>query len=123
VESEASKINNAKVPYLQGGGHQRKISSQERVTPMDCSGAVSRALGIDPRVSRQFTKFGSPGEAPQGKGITVYANSTHVLMRIGDRFWGTSQSNPGGGAGWIPAAKVSRAYLKGFAARHMKASL
>jgi hypothetical protein len=29
---------------------------------MDCSGAVSAALGIDPRVSGDFVTWGSPGD-------------------------------------------------------------
>jgi hypothetical protein len=58
--------------------------------------------------------WGSPGDGGS-TGITRYANRTHVLQR---RFWGTSRSNPGGGAGWIEGG-VSPS-LSGFTARHMK---
>jgi len=122
AKRRADKIDKAKVPYKWGGGHGAKVSLKGGVIPMDCSGAVSAVLGINPRVSGQFEKFGSPGAAPGGKGITIYANPEHVLMQIDGRFWGTSKSNPGGGAGWIPASKVSKEYLSRFTVRHMKRS-
>ena len=78
--------------------------------PLDCSAAVSKVLGIDPRVSGDFERFGSPGRAPKG-GVTIYANKGHVLMEIGGRFWGTSKSNPNGGAGrtgWRSPPALSR---------------
>ena len=115
VKAEADRIDAAGVPYLWGGGHGGKQARGSKVTPLDCSGAVSRVLGINPRVSGQFESWGKAGE---GKNITVYANGTHVLMKIGGQFWGTSGSNPGGGAGWIPASAVSKAYLSKFKARH-----
>lgn len=123
AKQRAEKINNAKVPYKWGGGHGGKVSLKDGVIPMDCSGAVSAVLGINPRVSGQFTKFGSPGRAPGGKGITLYANSGHILMEIDGRFWGTSKSNPGGGAGWIPRSQISSGYLSKFTARHLKRSV
>jgi hypothetical protein len=87
------------------------------VIPMDCSGAVSAALGIDPRVSGDFVTWGSPGDGGS-TGVTIYANKTHVLMKINGRFWGTSRSNPGRGPGWIEGG-VPAGYLSGFTARHM----
>jgi hypothetical protein len=113
VEAEANKIDRAQVPYLWGGGHQRKIGRNEKVTPMDCSGAVSRLLGLNPMVSGQFAKWGKPG---RGKNITIWANNEHVLVEIGGKFWGTSQSNPGGGAGWID--NPGKSYLSRFTPRH-----
>jgi hypothetical protein len=74
-------------------------------------------LRIDPRVSGEFQKFGKPGVDP--KGVTIYANRRHVLMSIAGHFFGTSASNPEGGAGWIPKSQISPAYLKGFVARHL----
>lgn len=118
VIEEADKIDKAKVPYLWGGGHGARQERGSKVTPLDCSGAVSRALGLDPRVSGQFTKWGRPGRAPGGRGVTVYANSGHVLMEVNGRFWGTSQSNPGGGPGWIPRSQITPQYLSRFTARH-----
>lgn len=117
VTQRASAIDAQKLPYKWGGGHGGQTKLHDAV-PLDCSGAVSKALGIDPRVSGQFTTWGRPGRAPKGKGVTIYANGTHVLMEVNGRFWGTSGSNPGGGAGWIPRAKITPQYLAGFTARH-----
>lgn len=116
IEAEANHIDAAQVPYLWGGGHQAKQKRGSKVTPLDCSGAVSRLLGINPRVASQFKTWGRPG---RGKDFTIYAKDTHVLVEIGGHFWGTSEANPGGGAGWIPRSQISAAYLKGFTARHI----
>jgi hypothetical protein len=116
LKQQMKTIDAAHVPYLWGGGHQAKqVSPHARVAPLDCSGAVSRALGIDPRVASQFKAWGAPGA---GKRVTIYAKDTHVLMEVDGHFWGTSQTNPGGGAGWIKRSALSPAYLKGFTARH-----
>lgn len=114
VKAEADHIDQAKVPYAWGGGHGKAQSAGSKVTPLDCSGAVSRVLGVNPRVSGQFEKWGKPGRGA----VTVYANARHVLMEIDGHFWGTSKSNPGGGAGWIPRGQISPAYLRQFKARH-----
>lgn len=115
ITAEAERINDAKVPYLWGGGHAAKQPRGSKVTPLDCSGAVSRVLGINPRVSGQFETFGETG---RGDHVTIYANSKHVLMEVDGHFWGTSPTNPGGGAGWIPRSAISPGYLKNFTARH-----
>lgn len=112
---EAERIDKAKLPYQWGGGHDRKRGPKDDLVPLDCSGAVSQVLGLDPRVSGAFENWGKPGK---GKYVTVYANSEHVLMEINGRFWGTSKSNPGGGAGWIPSDKVTKDYLSRFTVRH-----
>ena len=117
ARQRAETINAWQKPYLWGGGHAGKVDLK-KAQPLDCSGAVSAVLGINPRVSGQFTTWGRPGRAPGGKGVTIYANKEHVLMEIDGRFFGTSKSNPGGGAGWIPRGQVSREYLRGFTARH-----
>lgn len=110
--AEANRIDAAKMPYKWGGGHAKKLIRGRDLTPLDCSGAVSQILGINPRVSGAFVKWGQPG---RGKNVTIYANSTHVFMEIDGHFWGTSRSNPAGGAGWIPAGNVN---VSGFTARH-----
>jgi hypothetical protein len=106
-----------KVPYLWGGGHGSIAKVGDRV---DCSGFVSAVLGIDtPMVSGALAGWGKPGK---GRHVTVYANDGHVLMSIRDprskkvRWFGTSRSNPGGGAGEISQPDAS--YLSGFTARH-----
>lgn len=116
---EAQRINDARVPYQWGGGHGGRQARGSKVTPLDCSGAVSRVLGIDPRVASQFKSFGSPGRAPGGKGITIYAKDDHVLMEINGHLFGTSRSNPGGGAGWVKRSELPAGYLSRFTARHL----
>lgn len=118
LKAAANKIDAQHLPYSWGGGHAAKTAPGAGV-PLDCSGAISSVVGINPRVASEFKTFGSPGAAPGGKGVTIYASSGHVLMEIDGHFFGTSHSNPGGGAGWIPRAAISPEYLKGFTARHL----
>lgn len=116
IVREADRVDKAKVPYLWGGGHNARQIRGSKVTPLDCSGAVSRILGVNPMVSGEFAKWGAPGA---GKKLTIYANGEHVLVYVKGRgFWGTSKANPGGGAGWIPREKISAAYLSKFTKRH-----
>lgn len=112
----AATIDAKRLPYQWGGGHGGKVDPA-KATPLDCSGAVSAVLGINPRVSGDFAKWGKPG-AGDGKGVVVYSSPKHVLMSIGGKFFATSASNPGGGAGWVPKSKITPEYLKGFTARH-----
>lgn len=114
--ARANVINAQHLPYEWGGGHAGKTALRDPV-PLDCSGAVSKVLGIDPRVSGQFASWGSPGDGGN-HGVTIYSNSHHVLMKIDGHFFGTSATNPGGGAGWIKQSAISPSYLKGFTARH-----
>lgn len=115
LKQTAQTINSKSLPYKWGGGHQGKVTNPD--TPVDCSGAVSEVLGINPLVAAQFASWGKAGG---GKRVTIYAakNGSHVIMNIDGHFFGTSSTNPGGGAGWIPQADVSPAYLKNFVARH-----
>jgi hypothetical protein len=107
----ASRMNRKHMPYVLGGGH----GNPKATGPWDCSGAISRLFRINPRVSGQFMAWGKPGK---GKHVTVYANSGHVFAEINGKFFGTSRSNPGGGAGWIPASQMSPSYLAQFTKRH-----
>lgn len=126
---KADSIDSKKYPYVWGGGHARSGRPDGGIpggpgggvglTGYDCSGAVAAVLGIDPRHSSQFEQWGKAGRARGGRGVTVYANNTHVLMEINGRFWGTSGANPRGGAGWIPRSKVPTSYLANFTARHL----
>lgn len=109
VTARADKLDAEKRPYLYGGGHAGDSWS------LDCSAAVAAALGVDVRTSGEFEKFGQPGK---GKNVTIYANDGHVLMEVNGHFWGTSQSNPDGGPGWIKRADIPASYLKNFTARH-----
>lgn len=115
IFERAAALDAQHLPYVLGGGHSAGIHDVSTVGPVDCSGAVSAVLGVDARVSGAFEAW---GEAGPGKYVTVYANEAHVLMEINGHFFGTSASNPGGGAGWIPRGKLSEAYLARFTARH-----
>lgn len=125
----ANRIDAKTYPYVWGGGHANSGRPDGGVpggpgggrglTGYDCSGAVAAVLGVDARHSSQFAKWGKPGRAKGGRGVTVYANNTHVLMEINGRFFGTSGANPQGGAGWIPRSKVPTSYLSNFTARHL----
>lgn len=112
--SRANTINSKHLPYQWGGGHAGKVNPRT-TGPLDCSGAVSAVLGVNPRVASQFEKWGSAG---RGKRLTIYAKGDHTIMEIDGHFFGTSHENPGGGAGWIPHEKVSKQYLAQFVARH-----
>lgn len=112
IFERAVKINRQHRPYVWGGGHG---PVPDMNGPWDCSGAVSALLGVSPRVSGQFAQWGRPG---RGKHVTIWANSGHVLAEINGKFWGTSHSNPGGGAGWIPRGVINQGYLSAFTARH-----
>jgi hypothetical protein len=108
---KALKWERRKVPYQWGGGH---ASIAKPGQPVDCSGFVSAVLGLKhPLVSGELAHWGKPGP---GRHITVYANDGHTFLRIGRRWFGTSRSNPGGGAGEIP--RPSASYLAQFTARH-----
>jgi hypothetical protein len=106
----ANKIDSKQYSYRWGGGHDANFTG-----PYDCSGAVSAVLHaaglLDrPMVSGDFTRYGSPGRGA----VTIYANSGHVYMSIKGRYFGTSRSNPGGGAGWFDGAPRA-----GFAVVHV----
>lgn len=115
VVKRANVVNDKHLPYLWGGGHGAKVNNVHKATPVDCSGAVSEALHINPRVSGDLANWGKPGA---GKNVTIYANGTHTFLEINGHFWGTSSSNPGGGAGWIPKSNFDQAYLSTFTKRH-----
>jgi hypothetical protein len=109
--ARAEKVEGRHPVYLWGGGHGAEPAPLGE--PVDCSGFVAQILNVTPRVSGQFAQFGEPGA---GRQVTIYANSEHVLIKVGSRWYGTSHSNPGGGAGRI--APPSEAYLAAFVKRH-----
>jgi len=115
VVQRANTIDAKHMPYLWGGGHAGGKVNPRKTGPLDCSGAVSAVLGINTRVSGELASWGRPG---RGKHVTIYANPTHTLMEINGHFFGTSGTNKGGGAGWIPRSAISADYLKNFTARH-----
>lgn len=97
----AKELEKAKLPYVWGGGHG---DPQSRPTGggLDCSGAVSYVLnkmGVM-KGSLVSGEMGSVLEPGPGA-VTVFYNPVHTFMRIGNRYFGTSSTNPGGGAGFI----------------------
>ncbi len=102
--SLANAFDRANEPYVWGGGHGDFLTSP---TGVDCSGAVSAILHAGgllqgaPMVSGALMNWGRP--ASGGEPLVVYANPGHTVMSLNGRTFGTSGSNPGGGAGWINA--------------------
>jgi peptidoglycan hydrolase-like protein with peptidoglycan-binding domain len=97
MAAKANEITRRHYAYSWGGGHNSSFSG-----PYDCSGAVSAVLhsaGLlgEPLVSGDFMRWGRPGRGV----VTIYASPSHVYMSIRGRFFGTSYSNPGGGAAWF----------------------
>lgn len=120
--SRANAINAKHYNYEWGGGHNPGNAPTHGIghgsgagVGFDCSGVVSKLFGINPKVASQFEGFGQSGK---GRYVTVYANGTHTFLEINGHFFGTSSTNPGGGAGWIPRGAMPASYLKGFVARH-----
>lgn len=111
----ANAIDARHFPYRWGGGHQS--SPAPWMVPYDCSGLISALVqhsgwkDIPTMVSGGFEQVGQPGP---GK-FSILANAEHVYSVIGGKAFGTSDSNPGGGAGWIS----EYTYRPGFTVRHL----
>jgi len=123
--SMMNQIAGHKYNYEWGGGHNVGFQPTAGVghgsgpgVGYDCSGAISAILHAAgmlraPLVASQFMSYGQPG--PGGKNdLTIYASPGHVFAELGGRFFGTSMSNPGGGAGWF-----QRAQTAGYTIRHV----
>jgi hypothetical protein len=115
VTDRINKVSAQKLPYAWGGGHGAKPQTPGDGVAVDCSGFVSSVLGINPRVSGAMGSVGKPG---RGR-VNIYYNGEHTLMEVNGHFAGTSATNPGGGAGWIPRSAISPQYLKRFQVRHL----
>lgn len=115
--ARAIRWDRARASYLYGGGHAVLARPGQAV---DCSGFTSGVVlrrGKRPLTSGAFVGWGKPG---RGRNVTVLANGGHVLFAIRQgrrwRWFATSYSNPGGGAGEI--ARPSAAYQSAYAKRH-----
>jgi cell wall-associated NlpC family hydrolase len=127
--AEASRIDALHLPYVWGGSHGQSPTPPNG--PFDCSSAVSHLL--------QVGGFGNPtmdtaalahwGEPGPGRLVTIhvkpYGSQAHTFIEFmpgvtppGERYWGTSFANQGGGPGWIPENAISGDYLTGFQLRH-----
>lgn len=108
--SLANAFDRADEPYVWGGGHGGFLTQP---TGTDCSGAVSAILHAGgllqgaPMTSGSLMSWGksATGREP----LVVYANPHHTVMSLNGKTFGTSGSNPNGGAGWIGAPGASLA--------------
>lgn len=118
----ADNLDKAEIPYG-ASSHVPGLSPTIReATSHDCSSAVSWLLQkmgvkIPVLVSGQLATTPALKNGPGA--ITVYANDGHTFLRIGNRYWGTSGSNPGHGPGWIDSSVMTPSYLSQFTARHV----
>jgi hypothetical protein len=94
---KADTITAAHQPHAWGGGHDASFQG-----PFDSAGAVSAVLhaggALDsPKLPEELLKWGDPGPGL----VTLYVSPTYVYMSINGRYFGTFESNPGGGAAWF----------------------
>ncbi len=127
--AEAARINTLHLPYVWGGSHG--FSPTPPNGPFDCSSAVSHLLQVggfhNPTIATpELARWGDPGP---GRYVTIhvkpYGPEAHTFIEFmpgvtppSERYWGTSDSNPNGGPGWIPQSDFSASYLAGFQLRH-----
>lgn len=109
--STATSIANKRYNYEWGGGHNPSFAptsgSGHGSGPgigYDCSGAVSAVLHAGGVLRSPLASGGLMGWGQKGRGkqVSVFSSPTHTFMQLAGRYFGTSMSNPGGGAGWIP---------------------
>ena len=105
--SAMSQIGKKGYEYQWGGGHGPNAGEPVGGPGpgFDCSGAISAMLHSvgdlkTPLVSGDMGQALAPGPGA----ITVFYNSVHTFAYVPARkeYWGTSESNPGGGAGFFP---------------------
>jgi hypothetical protein len=114
----ANMVSAANFPYVYGGGHEQPSV----FAPFDCSGSVSYVMQqagyqVPTTVSGDIPSWKFP--AGPGK-VTIFYNSWHTFMRIGNRYFGTSGfARPGGGAGWFDVDKLPSDYLAKFNVVHV----
>lgn len=99
----AKQLEGWQLPYVWGGGHgTQKVGDPRDYGGLDCSSTVSHILqqggvNMPTVVSGDFGAYTKPGPGA----ITILYNPEHVLMKIGNKYFGTSGTNPGGGPGWL----------------------
>lgn len=110
----AKALAAAHIPYVWGGGHQGFTTA----SGLDCSGAVSfvlHAMGVleTPLSSGEMGNVLEPGPGA----ITVYYNSGHTFMKIGNKYFGTSVGNSSKGLAFYGAP--SQEYLSQYNVGHV----
>lgn len=117
IDKAAKALEKAEVPYVYGGGHEVGTPKNPKAG-LDCSSSTVWVLNkagvkIPNIVSGEFGNH-----LPAGPGaVTVFYNPSHVFMRIGDRYYGTSRSNPNSGPGFIDTP--SDEYLSQYNVAHV----
>lgn len=113
----AKELEKAKLPYVWGGGHGDP-ASRPTGGGLDCSGAVSYVLNRIGAMKGSLVSGEMGSVLKPGPGaVTVFYNDGHTFMRIGDKYFGTSSSNPAGGAGFIDPP--SQSYLSEYNVGHV----
>lgn len=117
IKTLAAEIAKQHIPYVYGGGHNGGMPDPSE--GLDCSSStvyLFRRAGVKvPNItSGQFGNY-----FPTGPGaVTIFYNPTHVFLRIGNEYWGTSAGDNGhGGLGPHPAP--SKAYLAQYSVAHV----
>lgn len=117
----AQHVEKFQLPYVWGGGHVAgKVPGPSHLSGYDCSGITRYVLQqagikVNAQVASDFMNFGKPGPGA----ITIFASPTHVFLGFRKPsgkmvYFGTSESNPGGGAGFIPSENTA-----GYSVRHI----
>lgn len=118
----ADNLDKAEIPYGASSHVPGKSPSIREATSHDCSSAVSwllQKMGVKIPVLVSGDLATTPALKNGPGALTVYANDGHTFMRIGNRYWGTSGSNPGRGPGWIDPSVMTPSYLSDFTVRHV----
>lgn len=128
ITAGADLLASMHVPYSYGGGHTltptKPTLGLGGAPPvgLDCSSSVSFVLqhagfNIPTMTSTQLMSWGDPGPGQQ---VTIYANTWHTFLKIGNRYFGTSgfgHPAAGGGPAWF-VVDPSPSYLTLFTVRH-----
>jgi hypothetical protein len=128
ITAAANLLASMHVPYSYGGGHTlsptKPTLGLDGTPPvgLDCSSSVSFVLqhagfNIPTMTSTQLMTWGDPGP---GQEVTIYTNTWHTFLKIGNRYFGTSgfgHPAAGGGPAWF-VVDPSPSYLALFVARH-----
>ncbi len=140
IRTAADRLEAMRLPYCYGGGHEFTPAKPSAgidadcggdVVGLDCSSSVSWVLqqaGYDiPTMDTvAFDTWTKPGRGEDG--ITLwnkpYGADAHIIIQIGDRFFGTSgfgHPSKGPGPAWFDTAP-SAGYLAGFQPTHIPAA-
>jgi hypothetical protein len=117
IKAVAKELEKMSVPYVYGGGHNGGMP--DPAEGLDCSSSTVYLLNkagvkIPNITSGEFGNY-----LPSGPGaVTVFYNPTHVFLKIGDKYFGTSAGDSGaGGLGYHPSP--SSAYLSQYNVAHI----